>query len=133
MSGLSSLISACGSSESKSRAEALTSLLEALQQQNSRFVEVPELAELCATLAASFVDNNVKVSGGAAAVAERLGGALAPGALRDSLSSFKVPRRIIFITHDDVPRTATGKIKLFETAHMIASHIGAPTPAKATG
>ena len=54
-------------------------------------------------------------------------------ALRDTLSSYKVPRRIIFITHDDVPRTATGKIKLFETAHMIASHIGAPTPAKAAG
>ncbi len=54
-------------------------------------------------------------------------------ALRGSLSSFKIPRRIIFITHDDVPRTATGKIKLFETAHMIASHIGAPTPAKSAG
>ena len=54
-------------------------------------------------------------------------------ALRGSLSSFKVPRRIIFITHDEVPRTATGKIKLFETAHMIASHIGAPTPAKTAG
>ena len=51
-------------------------------------------------------------------------------ALRETLSSFKVPRRIIFITHDDVPRTATGKIKLFETAHMIASHIGTPTPAQ---
>ena len=54
-------------------------------------------------------------------------------ALRETLSSYKVPRRIIFITHDDVPRTATGKIKLFETAHMIASHIGAPIPAKAAG
>jgi acyl-CoA synthetase (AMP-forming)/AMP-acid ligase II len=53
--------------------------------------------------------------------------------LRETLSSYKVPRRIIFITHDDVPRTATGKIKLFETADMIASHIGAPTPAKAAG
>jgi acyl-CoA synthetase (AMP-forming)/AMP-acid ligase II len=54
-------------------------------------------------------------------------------ALRETLSSFKIPRRIIIITHDDVPRTATGKIKLFETAHMIASRIGAPTPAKAAG
>jgi len=53
--------------------------------------------------------------------------------LRKTLSSFKVPRRIIFITHDDVPRTATGKIKLFETANMIASHIGTPTPAKVDG
>jgi acyl-CoA synthetase (AMP-forming)/AMP-acid ligase II len=45
-------------------------------------------------------------------------------ALRGILSSYKIPRRIIFISHDDVPRTATGKIKLFETANMIAGRIG---------
>jgi acyl-CoA synthetase (AMP-forming)/AMP-acid ligase II len=45
-------------------------------------------------------------------------------ALRQSLSSYKVPRRIVFITHDDVPRTATGKLKLFELADMIAERIG---------
>ncbi len=45
-------------------------------------------------------------------------------ALRGSLSSFKIPRRIVFIADDEVPRTATGKIKLFETAGMIAARIG---------
>jgi acyl-CoA synthetase (AMP-forming)/AMP-acid ligase II len=45
-------------------------------------------------------------------------------ALRDTLSSYKIPRRIVFIGHEDVPRTATGKIKLFELSNMIASRIG---------
>ena len=45
-------------------------------------------------------------------------------ALRSSLSSFKVPRRIVFIDDTEVPRTATGKVKLFETAGMIAARIG---------
>jgi acyl-CoA synthetase (AMP-forming)/AMP-acid ligase II len=45
-------------------------------------------------------------------------------ALRQTLSSYKVPRRIVFIGHDDVPRTATGKLKLFELADMIAARIG---------
>jgi acyl-coenzyme A synthetase/AMP-(fatty) acid ligase len=40
-------------------------------------------------------------------------------ALRETLSSFKVPRRIVFISHDDVPRTATGKVKLFQLAELI--------------
>lgn len=44
-------------------------------------------------------------------------------ALRDSLSSFKVPRRIVFITADALPRTATGKVKLAETAAMIEAHL----------
>jgi acyl-CoA synthetase (AMP-forming)/AMP-acid ligase II len=44
-------------------------------------------------------------------------------ALRSTLSSYKVPRRIVFITQDDVPRTATGKIKLFELATMVAAQI----------
>ncbi len=41
-------------------------------------------------------------------------------ALRGSLSSFKVPRRIVFIALEDVPRTATGKVKLSEVAALIA-------------
>jgi acyl-CoA synthetase (AMP-forming)/AMP-acid ligase II len=48
-------------------------------------------------------------------------------ALRATLSSFKVPRRICFISHDDVPRTATGKLKLHELAAVVASRIGVPT------
>jgi len=48
-------------------------------------------------------------------------------ALRDRLSSFKIPRRIVFVSHDDVPRTATGKVRLFDLAELIAS--GTPTPA----
>lgn len=44
-------------------------------------------------------------------------------ALRKTLSSFKIPRRIVFITHDDVPRTKTGKVRLFDLAEFIGSHI----------
>lgn len=52
-------------------------------------------------------------------------------ALRQTLSSFKVPRRIVFITHDDVPRTPTGKVRLFELADLIVSHLDArPKPEK---
>jgi acyl-CoA synthetase (AMP-forming)/AMP-acid ligase II len=46
-------------------------------------------------------------------------------ALRAVLSSYKIPREIVLITHDDVPRTTTGKIKLFELAGMVAARIGA--------
>jgi acyl-CoA synthetase (AMP-forming)/AMP-acid ligase II len=46
-------------------------------------------------------------------------------ALRGVLSSYKIPREIVFITHDDIPRTTTGKIKLFELAGMVAARIGA--------
>ena len=49
-------------------------------------------------------------------------------ALRGTLSSYKIPRRIIFISPDDVPRTATGKIKLFELSGMIAARIGKSAP-----
>jgi acyl-CoA synthetase (AMP-forming)/AMP-acid ligase II len=42
-------------------------------------------------------------------------------ALRDRLSSFKVPRCIVFVTHDDIPRTTTGKVRLFDLADMITS------------
>jgi acyl-CoA synthetase (AMP-forming)/AMP-acid ligase II len=45
-------------------------------------------------------------------------------ALRAVLSSYKIPREIVFISHDDVPRTTTGKIKLFELAGMVAARIG---------
>jgi acyl-CoA synthetase (AMP-forming)/AMP-acid ligase II len=44
--------------------------------------------------------------------------------LRATLSSYKVPRRIVFIGHEDVPRTATGKLKLAELADVIAKRIG---------
>jgi acyl-CoA synthetase (AMP-forming)/AMP-acid ligase II len=44
-------------------------------------------------------------------------------ALRERLSSFKVPRRIVFISHDDVPRTATGKLHLVDMAALIASRL----------
>jgi acyl-CoA synthetase (AMP-forming)/AMP-acid ligase II len=45
-------------------------------------------------------------------------------ALRAVLSSYKIPREIVFISHDAVPRTTTGKIKLFELAGMVAARIG---------
>lgn len=45
-------------------------------------------------------------------------------ALRERLSSFKVPRRIVLIAETEVPRTATGKLKLFELADLIAARIG---------
>src|SRR3546814_9520291 len=44
--------------------------------------------------------------------------------LQGVLSSYKIPRRIVFISADDVPRTATGKIKLSEVARTIAARIG---------
>jgi acyl-CoA synthetase (AMP-forming)/AMP-acid ligase II len=43
--------------------------------------------------------------------------------LRETLSSFKVPRRIVLVRHDDVPRTPTGKVKLFELGELITSHM----------
>jgi acyl-CoA synthetase (AMP-forming)/AMP-acid ligase II len=49
-------------------------------------------------------------------------------ALRGTLSSYKIPRRIIFISPEDVPRTATGKVKLFELSGMIAARIGKALP-----
>jgi len=47
-------------------------------------------------------------------------------ALRETLSSFKVPRRIVFISHDDVPRTATGKVRLFQLAELIGARLDRP-------
>ena len=41
-------------------------------------------------------------------------------ALREEISSYKVPRRIVFLTsEDEVPRTATGKIKLPKLGELI--------------
>ncbi|MDV3127836.1 acyl--CoA ligase [Mycobacterium sp. 21AC1] len=47
--------------------------------------------------------------------------------LRETLSSFKVPRRIVFITHDDIPRTPTGKVRLFELTELVSTHLEAPS------
>ncbi len=44
-------------------------------------------------------------------------------ALRSTLSSYKIPRQIVFITQADVPRTATGKIKLFELTDMVSAQL----------
>ncbi|MBW8752571.1 MAG: acyl--CoA ligase [Sphingomonadales bacterium] len=40
-------------------------------------------------------------------------------ALRETLSSYKVPRRIVFIAESDIQRTATGKLKLHELGKLI--------------
>ncbi|MGE3692769.1 MAG: class I adenylate-forming enzyme family protein [Novosphingobium sp.] len=42
-------------------------------------------------------------------------------ALRRTLSSYKVPRRVIFVEADDIPRTQTGKVKLSELRAMIVA------------
>ena len=52
--------------------------------------------------------------------------------LRETLSSFKVPRRIVFITHDMVPRTPTGKVRLYELADLIAADGDTPQQYPAT-
>jgi acyl-CoA synthetase (AMP-forming)/AMP-acid ligase II len=44
-------------------------------------------------------------------------------ALRDVLSSYKIPRQIVFVSQADVPRTQTGKLKLFELAKLIESRL----------
>jgi acyl-coenzyme A synthetase/AMP-(fatty) acid ligase len=44
-------------------------------------------------------------------------------ALRTTLSSYKIPREIVFVTEAQVPKTATGKIKLFELADMVAERL----------
>ena len=59
----------------------------------------------------------------AAAIVPAPGAATSPEALRktlrESLSSYKVPRRIVFIAESDIPRTATGKIQLHELGKLI--------------
>jgi acyl-CoA synthetase (AMP-forming)/AMP-acid ligase II len=42
-------------------------------------------------------------------------------ALRETLSSYKVPRKIVFIAEDEIPRTATGKLKLHELGALIVA------------
>ncbi|CAN7194751.1 class I adenylate-forming enzyme family protein [Phenylobacterium sp. LjRoot225] len=68
-----------------------------------------------------------------AAVVPKEGAALSEDALKATLkgvlSSYKIPRQIVFIGHEDVPRTATGKLKLFELADMISAQIGEARPA----
>jgi acyl-CoA synthetase (AMP-forming)/AMP-acid ligase II len=44
-------------------------------------------------------------------------------ALRDVLSSYKIPRQIVFVAHADVPRTSTGKLRLFELSKLIERHL----------
>ena len=41
-------------------------------------------------------------------------------ALREVLSSYKVPRTIAFIEEDEIPRTDTGKVKLHELGKLIS-------------
>jgi acyl-CoA synthetase (AMP-forming)/AMP-acid ligase II len=40
-------------------------------------------------------------------------------ALRARLSSYKVPRRVVFVEADQIPRTSTGKVKLHELAILM--------------
>jgi acyl-coenzyme A synthetase/AMP-(fatty) acid ligase len=44
-------------------------------------------------------------------------------ALRGQLSSFKIPRRVVFMTEDDIPRTATGKVKLDALVEAIGARL----------
>jgi acyl-CoA synthetase (AMP-forming)/AMP-acid ligase II len=46
-------------------------------------------------------------------------------ALRDTLSSYKIPKRILFIADDDIRLTATGKLKLNEMADLLSERIAA--------
>jgi acyl-CoA synthetase (AMP-forming)/AMP-acid ligase II len=48
-------------------------------------------------------------------------------ALRNTLSSYKVPKDIVFIEEADIPRTSTGKVKLFEVANVIAQGLPSTT------
>jgi len=41
--------------------------------------------------------------------------------LRDEISSYKVPRRIVFIEEGEIPRTPTGKLKLHELGDLITA------------
>ena len=53
-------------------------------------------------------------------------------ALRETISSYKVPRQIVFVSHEDVPRTQTGKLKLSELQQMVAERLG-EGPGRAAG
>jgi acyl-CoA synthetase (AMP-forming)/AMP-acid ligase II len=54
-------------------------------------------------------------------------------ALRERLSSFKIPRRIVFVTDDDIPRTTTGNVRLFDLAGMIGAHMADDQQRRAAG
>src|SRR5690606_1312392 len=43
-------------------------------------------------------------------------------ALGELLSGFKIPRRFAFVSHDDIPRTTTGKVQLTAIRGLIESH-----------
>ncbi|PEQ12786.1 AMP-dependent synthetase [Novosphingobium sp. PC22D] len=45
-------------------------------------------------------------------------------ALKDEISSYKIPRRIVFVEEAAIPRTATGKLRLHELGEMIAAKLG---------
>jgi acyl-CoA synthetase (AMP-forming)/AMP-acid ligase II len=46
-------------------------------------------------------------------------------ALKDEISSYKIPRRIVFIESEaEIPRTPTGKLKLHELGDLIEAKIG---------
>ncbi len=47
-------------------------------------------------------------------------------ALRQTLSSYKVPRRIVFVDAEDIPRTQTGKVRLSELRELVASRADIP-------
>ncbi len=88
------------------------------------------LAEVEVSVVAGLPDDEVGEVVAAAVV-------LAPGsdasedrlraALRDRISGFKVPRRIVFVDHDDIPRTPTGKVRLVDLAQVITARLDEPT------
>jgi acyl-CoA synthetase (AMP-forming)/AMP-acid ligase II len=47
--------------------------------------------------------------------------------LRETLSSYKIPRRIVMISPDDVQWTPSNKVKLVEMAELIARRIDQAT------
>jgi acyl-CoA synthetase (AMP-forming)/AMP-acid ligase II len=55
------------------------------------------------------------------------------GALRGILSSYKVPRQIVFVSEEDIPRTATGKLKLVELAALLSARLGETPVAPSAG
>jgi len=101
-----------------SRLEVEAALVE-LPQVETSVVAGLEDAEFGQVVAAAVVP-----APGAAADAEAI-----RTALRATLSSYKVPRVIVFITTDDIPRTATGKIQLHEVARLIEARMPSKDPA----
>jgi acyl-CoA synthetase (AMP-forming)/AMP-acid ligase II len=81
-------------------------------------VELAIVAGLPDAEAGALVAAAVAPAAGAAPTEESL-----KAALKGVLSSFKIPRRIVFISPADVPRTATGKVKLSEIAETIAARL----------